>query len=140
MARTKKAAAVTVTATENMPASLNVGSVITTSNENGETATYNLASAVLKHVALEQLYIVKEYIDKKNAEQDSAAGVTGSVTDENGVLGLRFYGGKLQYKDDNGDWRDIVVGNSSGGSGDVSPDLADAEVATDKDVSDLFGM
>ncbi len=104
------------------------------SNEGG-ISVQNLTSDSLgrKHVALDQLYIVREYIDRKNAEQDNK-----SITDEAGVYGMRIYSGKFQCKDKDGNWNDIVLGE--GGTGVISPDIANAQVASDDDVSDLFGM
>ncbi|MBD5080365.1 MAG: hypothetical protein HDT44_01215 [Ruminococcaceae bacterium] len=82
-----------------------------------------------KHVALDQLHIIKEYIDRKNAEQNLTGGITGTITDESGVFGLRFYDNKLQYKDTDGKWVDIP---------DKGAGVDNAEVADDKEVSDIF--
>lgn len=100
-------------------------------SDSGERTTSGLGR---KHVALDQLPIIKEYIDRKNALQDSGMTSTGSIMDVAGVNGLRVIDGKLQYL--NGDaWLDVKV--SSGG---VSPDISSAEVADDQEVSDLFGV
>ena len=82
-----------------------------------------------KHVALDQLHIIKEYIDRKNAEQNLTGGITGTITDESGMFGLRFYDNKLQYKDTDGKWVDIP---------DKGAGVDNAEVADDKEVSDIF--
>lgn len=88
-----------------------------------------------KCVALDQLHIIREYIDKENTEQDNNVGVSGSVTDETGVFGLRFYNNKLQYKGTDGTWNDIVVsGNSEEGECTLH------NIAKDEEVSDIFGV
>ena len=79
-------------------------------------------SAVRKHVALEHLYIIKDYIDKQTDKTISSA---------EGFHGIRYYNGKLQAKDaDTGKWVNIATEGSSGGGG---------EIADNKEVEDLFG-
>lgn len=77
-------------------------------------------TAVKKHVALEQLYIIKEYIDKQ-------ADMT--ISGAEGFHGIRYYNGKLQAKDvSTGEWFDVATGSTGG-----------VDIADDKDVEDLFG-
>ncbi len=129
MAKAKKAAAV-----GNIAGS-DTAEIMTVFDEFAETVTQSLTygSSGRKHVALDQLYIIRDYIDRKNNIQDEK-----HITDETGVHGLRVYSNKLQYKGKDGNWHDVFVGE--GGTCTVSPDIASAEVADDKEVSDLFGV
>lgn len=83
-----------------------------------------------KHVALDQLHIVREYIDKRDGL---------SVASAEGVHGLRYYNGKLQVMDVDGTWVDII-GTSGAGTCDCPEDIKGAEVATDNEVADMFGV
>lgn len=94
-----------------------------------ETVTVSLNDSERKHVALDQLHIIKEYIDRKNNLQDSKL-----ITDEAGVNWLRFYSNKLQIRDTNGNWIDIFTENGDSGGGETCK----ADIADDKEVSDLF--
>lgn len=98
-----------------------------------ETVTVSLNNQERKHVALDQLHIIKKYIDDKNNTQDGRL-----ITDEAGVYGLRFYNKKLQVRDTNGAWVDIVL--ESGGSGEGGGETCKAGIADDKDVSNLFEL
>lgn len=83
----------------------------------------NAKSAIKKHVALEHLYIIKDYVDKQTDKTISSA---------DGFHGIRYYNGKLQAKDaDTGKWVNIAVDGSGGGGG--------SDIADNKDVEDLFG-
>ncbi len=78
-------------------------------------------SGGLKHVALEHLYIIKEYIDKQTDKTISSA---------EGFHGIRYYNGKLQAKDAaSGAWFDVATDGSGGG----------VDIADNKDVENLFG-
>lgn len=84
------------------------------------------SSAIKKHVALEHLYIIKDYIDKQTDKTISSA---------EGFHGIRYYNGKLQAKDaDTGNWVNVATGGTSGGSGIIDSD----SIADNKDVEDLF--
>lgn len=127
-----------ISAVKNTAVESDTASVLAAFDETNDIAAYNSTDdgSCIKHVALNQLYIVKDYIDRKNNLQDEKL-----ITDESGVHGLRIYSGKFQYKDADGKWHDVILGgDGTGGSGVVSPDIANAEVADDKDVSDLFGI
>lgn len=127
-----------ISAVKNAAAESDTASVLAAFDEANDIAAYNSTDngSGMKHVALNQLYIVRDYIDRKNNLQDKKL-----ITDESGVHGLRIYSGKFQYKGADGKWHDVVLGgDGTGGTGVVSPDIANAEVADDKDVSDLFGI
>lgn len=95
---------------------------------NDTTKSTISSNAKRKHVALDQLYIIRDYIDE---------GDDMSITSELGVHGLRYYNNKLQVMGADGAWVDI--GTSSGtGSCECPEDLKDAGVAEDNEVSDLF--
>lgn len=97
-------------------------SVLVAENEISESVASN--SAVRKHVALEHLYIIKEYVDKQTDKTISSA---------EGFHGIRYYNGKLQAKDaDTGNWVNIATGNTDEGGG------SGVDIADDKDVEDLF--
>lgn len=82
------------------------------------------SSAIKKHVALEHLYIIKEYVDKQADKTISSA---------EGFHGIRYYNGKLQAKDaDTGKWVNIATDGTGGGSIDSD------SIADNKDVEDLF--
>lgn len=99
-----------------------------TSDVTGNTEITSSSSTKRKHVALDQLYIIRDYIDE---------GDDMSITNELGVHGLRYYNNKLQVMGTDGTWVDI--GTSSGTDSCECPeDLKDAGVAEDNEVSDLF--
>lgn len=101
-------------------------------DSNVDTATLSAkATSGLKHIELNHLKIVKKYIDKRDKEISEGLG---AVASESGVMGLRVWEGKLQYKQDDGSWVDIVsVDGSSQGSGTAGSTLAD-----ESDIDDLF--
>lgn len=85
-----------------------------------------------KLITLAQLSIVKNYIDEKDKEFIDGGGL---ITSENGIAGIRVWGGKFQYKQTNGTWADISdVSNS--GSGD-NP-ITDGDLADESDIDSLF--
>lgn len=89
---------------------------------------------IIKHVALHQLYFVKEYIDKKVESLLETL-----IESDSGIHGLRYKDGKLQRQDENGNWVDIIVSDSgSGGSTGNDGVLTDNDFASDKDVEDIF--
>lgn len=92
------------------------------------TNSVNFGNLGRKHVALDQLHIIREYIDKRDCI---------SVASEEGVHGLRYYSGKLQVMNADGVWADII-GSSGTGACDCSEDLKDAGVATGNEVADIF--
>lgn len=127
-----------ISAAKNADAESDTASISAAFDEADDIAAYNSTDngSGMKHVALNQLYIIKDYIDRKNNLQDEKL-----ITDESGVHGLRIYSGKFQYIGADGKWHDVILsGDGAGGTGVISPDIANAEVADDKDVSDLFGI
>ncbi len=89
--------------------------------------------SVIKHVALHQLNIVKNYIDKK-----IEALLTTLVASDNGIHGLRYKNGKLQHQDADGVWRDVEIADSGGGTVGDGGVITDADYATDDEVKDMF--
>lgn len=91
-------------------------------------------AATKKHIELNQLRIVKEYIDNK----DNLA-----MNSEEGVHNIRYFNNKLQYKGDDGNWTTISTGTVSGsGEGGLvtTEDMADSVFASDEEVSDMFNF
>lgn len=92
------------------------------------------SAAIKKHIELNQLRIVKEYIDNK----DNLA-----MNSEEGVHNIRYFNNKLQYKGDDGTWTTISTGSISG-SGDggsiTVDDMDDTVFASDDEVSNMFNF
>lgn len=96
-----------------------------------------MADNAKKHVALEHLWIIKDYIDSKASGDGS-----GTVVGYKGMHDIRVYDGKLQYKENN-TWNDITsTSDGLGGSGTdgaiTSDDLDDSAFASDSEISNLF--
>lgn len=92
------------------------------------------AASTKKHIELNQLRIVKEYIDNK----DNLA-----MNSEEGVHNIRYFNSKLQYKGDDGNWNTISTGTTSGSGegGTVTVDDMDNSVfASDDEVSNMFNF
>lgn len=88
----------------------------------------------VKHVALSQLYIIKDYIDRKNETLLKAL-----IDSDAGIHGLRYKDGKLQHQNEDGSWTDIVSASSGGTMGGVSG-LDFGDYATDEEVKEVFGL
>lgn len=85
-----------------------------------------------KLATLAHLSIIKDYIDKNDKEVLDNAG---TIASEEGILGIRVWGGKFQYKQTDGTWADISDVSSSG-SGD-SP-ITDGDLADESDIDSIF--
>ncbi len=89
----------------------------------------------VKHVALHQLNIIKNYIDKKIETL-----LTTLIDSDAGIHGLRYKDGKLQHQNTDGTWADIVSANSGGSSDGTGSGLDLEDVATDEEVKAIFGL
>ncbi|MCM1168071.1 MAG: hypothetical protein NC401_18970 [Ruminococcus sp.] len=91
-------------------------------------------STAVKCVTLNQLYIIKDYINKKAENLLNAL-----VASDSGVHGLRYKDGKLQHENADGTWSDIATGDGSDISGgSAGGGLTDSDFATDDEVRDIF--
>lgn len=89
-----------------------------------------------KHVALHQLNIIKDYIDKKDEALLNAL-----IDSDAGIHGLRYKDGKLQHQNADDTWSDIVTASSGGSSGCGDSGGLDSEnIATDEEVKKVFGL
>lgn len=116
MAKTKKNSENSAAAVAEKSMAVSVGENAVASTEKSITLLSDENSvsdlSIMKHVALEHLYIIKEYID---AGDKKSGGSGGSVLNTEGVYDLRVYNGKIQYKKD-GFWFDVTAVGSDVGS------------------------
>lgn len=85
-----------------------------------------------KLATLAHLSIIKDYIDKNDKEVLDNAG---TIASEEGILGIRVWDGKFQYKQTDGTWADISDVSSS--DSDDSP-ITDSDLADESDIDSLF--
>ena len=106
-------------------------SVLSENNNLEVTEVAEVANDSVKYISLNQLYIVKEYIDNKFKDLLNAL-----VESENGIHGLRYQDNKLQHQNPDGTWSDIIT-NSSDSTGSTGG-LTNENFATDEEVKNIF--
>lgn len=106
-------------------------SLLSENNDLEVVEVAEVANDSVKYISLNQLYIIKEYIDNKFEDLLNAL-----VESENGIHGLRYKDNKLQHQNPDGTWSDIIT-NSSGGTGSTGG-LTNENFATDEEVKNIF--